>query len=409
MTTTVPGVITAGLSLVHIRHTSLVTGGFRPQRTVRVYASATTRRPVVSTEQQPPTNVSINGRFVNSSKAETNTEHKAESESDSESHRLGLKDYFEQSKELVRSSDGGPPRWFTPLDCGSRLENSPLLLFLPGIDGVGLGLILQHQRLGEIFDVWCLHIPVTDQTPFTGLVKLVEKTVRSENRRSPKRPIYLVGESTGGCLALAVAANNPNIDLVLVLANPATCFSKSQLHPLLPLLEVMPEQLRISMPYMLSLMTGIPSSMVMTTVEKGLPVQQTLGEILENVIALTSYVSVLTDSLSVEMLLWKLKMLKSASAYANSRLHAIRAQTLLLSSGRDQLLPSQDEGERLCKMLPNCEIRKFNESGHALFLVGCSLSLYIYICVCVCVCICLGAIFMKLMRLLMCQLNIDRD
>ncbi|CAK9175161.1 unnamed protein product [Ilex paraguariensis] len=245
--------------------------------------------------------------------------------------------------------------------------------FLPtlnsvGIDGVGLGLILQHQRLGEIFDVWCLHIPVTDQTPFTGLVKLVEKTVRSENRRSPKRPIYLVGESTGGCLALAVAANNPNIDLVLVLANPATCFSKSQLHPLLPLLEVMPEQLRISMPYMLSLMTGIPSSMVMTTVEKGLPVQQTLGEILENVIALTSYVSVLTDSLSVEMLLWKLKMLKSASAYANSRLHAIRAQTLLLSSGRDQLLPSQDEGERLCKMLPNCEIRKFNESGHALFL-----------------------------------------
>lgn len=52
------------------------------------------------------------------------------------------------------------------------------------------------------------------------LVKIVERTVRSENQRSPNRPIYLVGESLGGCLALAVAAHNPDIDLVLILANP---------------------------------------------------------------------------------------------------------------------------------------------------------------------------------------------
>jgi alpha-beta hydrolase superfamily lysophospholipase len=52
------------------------------------------------------------------------------------------------------------------------------------------------------------------------LVKLVEKTVRLEYQRSPNRPIYLVGESLGGCLALAVAARNPDIDLVLILANP---------------------------------------------------------------------------------------------------------------------------------------------------------------------------------------------
>ena len=45
--------------------------------------------------------------------------------------RRSLKDYLEQSKELIRS-DGGPPRWFSPLECGSPLESSPLLLFLPG-------------------------------------------------------------------------------------------------------------------------------------------------------------------------------------------------------------------------------------------------------------------------------------
>lgn len=57
-----------------------------------------------------------------------------------------------------------------------------------------------------------------------GLVKLIETTVRSENCRSPKRPIYLVGESLGACLALAVASRNPRIDLVLVLSNPGNNF-----------------------------------------------------------------------------------------------------------------------------------------------------------------------------------------
>lgn len=42
-----------------------------------------------------------------------------------------LADFFEQSRELIRS-DGGPPRWFSPLECGSRHPDSPLLLFLPG-------------------------------------------------------------------------------------------------------------------------------------------------------------------------------------------------------------------------------------------------------------------------------------
>ena len=46
-------------------------------------------------------------------------------------YRSLMKDYIERSKELIRS-DGGPPRWFTPLECGPPLNNSPLLLFLPG-------------------------------------------------------------------------------------------------------------------------------------------------------------------------------------------------------------------------------------------------------------------------------------
>lgn len=53
-----------------------------------------------------------------------------------EQERLSLTDFFEQAKDFVTSNGGGagPPRWFSPLhDGGSRLGNSPLLLFLPGI------------------------------------------------------------------------------------------------------------------------------------------------------------------------------------------------------------------------------------------------------------------------------------
>lgn len=57
-----------------------------------------------------------------------------------------------------------------------------------------------------------------------GLVKLVEETVRSESHLSPGRPIYLVGESLGACIALAVASRSPSADLVLILANPGEKF-----------------------------------------------------------------------------------------------------------------------------------------------------------------------------------------
>ncbi|KAL3829445.1 hypothetical protein ACJIZ3_018247 [Penstemon smallii] len=288
-----------------------------------------------------------------------------------EDGRLRLKDYFEQSGQLISRSDGGPPRWFSPLECGSRLKDSPLLLYLPGIDGVGLGLTLHHERLGKMFDIWCLHIPITDRTSFTDLVKLVESTVKLEYSRAPNSPIYLVGESLGACLALAVAARNPDIDLILILANPATSFKKSMLlqHILLPLSIMIPQQLRFRWPYVLSLLSGGPSKMVASTMGKGLPLQQMIGELSQNSLAMSSYLSVVSDLFTTETLMWKLDILKSAAAFANSRLHAVKAQTLILSSGQDQLLPSKEEGERLHKLLPKCDIRTFDYSGHALFLM----------------------------------------
>ncbi|KAI3669233.1 hypothetical protein L6452_40460 [Arctium lappa] len=52
----------------------------------------------------------------------------------------------------------------------------------------------------------------------SDLVKLVERTIRSENCHFPNRPIYIVGESVGGCLALAVVLlPEEDFDLVTVI------------------------------------------------------------------------------------------------------------------------------------------------------------------------------------------------
>jgi pimeloyl-ACP methyl ester carboxylesterase len=53
----------------------------------------------------------------------------------------------------------------------------------------------------------------------------------------PERPVYLLGESFGGILALAVAANRPDLVDRVVLVNPATSYQQSiwpTLGPLLP-------------------------------------------------------------------------------------------------------------------------------------------------------------------------------
>lgn len=43
-----------------------------------------------------------------------------------------MKDYLEAVRAMPKD-DGGPPRWFCPVECGRpEVDRAPLLLFLPG-------------------------------------------------------------------------------------------------------------------------------------------------------------------------------------------------------------------------------------------------------------------------------------
>ncbi|XP_049350909.1 phytyl ester synthase 1, chloroplastic isoform X1 [Solanum verrucosum] len=278
-----------------------------------------------------------------------------------------VKDYLEIGSEIVKP-DGGPPRWFTPISAGPPLENSPLLLFLPGMDGTGMGLVLHEKALGKVFQVWSLHIPAYDRTPFDELVKFVGRTVRMKHASSPSKPIYLVGDSFGGCLALAVAAHNPEIDLVLILANPATSFDRTQLQPLLPLLKSLPDEFHVTVPYLLSFIMGDPLKMAMVNIDSMLPPGQIIQRLSGNLTDLLAHLYGLADIIPKETLLWKLKLLRSASSYSNSRLHAVNAEVLVIASGKDNMLPSENEAQRLKNSLRNCTVRYFKDNGHTILL-----------------------------------------
>ncbi|CAO2208165.1 unnamed protein product [Urochloa humidicola] len=279
-----------------------------------------------------------------------------------------VKDYFAAAKAVSRD-DGGPPRWFSPVECGRpAVDDAPPLLFLPGTDGVGMGLTLHHKSLGKVFEVRCLHIPVHDRTPFEGLLQNVENTIKHEHDLSPNRPIYLVGDSFGGCLAVAVAARNPQIDLVLILVNPATSFATTPLQPMLPLLESMPSEFHVTVPYLLSFVMGDPLKMASVSIENNLSPLETLQKLSDSLTSMLPLLSELADIIPRDTLLWKLKLLKTGAAYANSRLHAVKAEVLLLASGNDNLLPSGDEADRLFKELKNCRVRYFKDNGHTLLL-----------------------------------------
>ncbi|KAJ4836959.1 hypothetical protein Tsubulata_037672 [Turnera subulata] len=200
-----------------------------------------------------------------------------------------VKDYLDGAKDMIQS-DGGPPRWFCPVECGQPLKDSPVLLFCPGC------------LKSDAFTFQCMtahHL-----------------------------------KSFGGCIALAVAARNPKMDIVLILANP-----------------------------------GNPMKMAMVDVEKRLPNRVQMEQLSRNLTAMLPSLSGLSDIIPKDTLLWKLKLLKSASAYANSRLHAVKAEVLLLSSGQDNMLPSEDEAKRLRSSLENCKVRYFKDNGHTILLV----------------------------------------
>lgn len=107
-------------------------------------------------------------------------------------HIRGLR--FERWK---KSAEMGKER-----DVADGGSNKLLLLYLPGIDGLGSSIEPQLPGLAQKFDVFCLKIGAEDRSTFASLTRDVTDFV---DRVEEGTRLVVVGESFGGMLALRLA------------------------------------------------------------------------------------------------------------------------------------------------------------------------------------------------------------
>ncbi|MFN6518579.1 MAG: alpha/beta fold hydrolase [Nostoc sp. CreGUA01] len=223
----------------------------------------------------------------------------------------------------------------------------PLFVYLPGMDGTGQLLRSQTAGLEVGFDVRCFAIPRKDLTTWDVLTNNVLDLIHAELEKSSHRPVYLCGESFGGCLAMKVAIEAPHLFQRIILINPASAF---QLRPwlnwasqitylvpsglydigalgLLPFLASLPRLSRSDRHELLRTMRSVPS----------------------------------------ETVLWRLSLLREFNI-DEEQLSQLTQPVLLIAGGSDRLLPSVTEVKRIANIIPNTEIVVLPNCGHACML-----------------------------------------
>ncbi|CEL99693.1 unnamed protein product [Vitrella brassicaformis CCMP3155] len=269
--------------------------------------------------------------------------------------------------------------------------NSPLMLYLPGMDGTGFSAFTQFPFLSEEFDLTCLSITANDRST---VQELVQATL-SHLHQSPPRPFYLLGESFGAVVALLVAheiekapKDFPGELRGVIIVNPATSFLRSWWRNYQAFLDRVPSFL-----FGVALLPLVFSSVDVTLARdlvqdalmkakriprwlKGQP-RKEMMELQERTTpahmsflrkAVPIVIRILTVPLPPDTFRWRLReWLREGATMAEPILPHVHAPVLIVAGEGDRLLPSREEGERLLKVLPNPSNRlhSVRGGGHA--------------------------------------------
>lgn len=236
------------------------------------------------------------------------------------------------------------PCFLTP----ERLQpDLPLFVFLPGMDGTGRLLRTQTIGLEPAFDVRCLAIPPDDLTNWQMLTEKVLSLIEAELEQASDRPVYLCGESFGGCLAMKVALAAPHLFDRLILVNPASSFRRK------PLIAWGSQTTR-----------WLPEALYRLSSIALMPLLAHLGRMSEPD-RQAFYDAVL--SVPQKTSIWRLSLLNDFDV-ADEQLAQLQQPVLLLASAADRLLPSLAEVQHLEQFLPHAQTVVLPLSGHACLL-----------------------------------------
>ncbi|MFM7426465.1 MAG: alpha/beta fold hydrolase [Elainella sp.] len=224
--------------------------------------------------------------------------------------------------------------------------HAPLLVYLPGGDGTGQLFYRQLEGLEKTFDIRCLEIPPDDQTGWDDLAQQVVELVEAELRQK-NRAVYLCGESFGGCLALKVVLRAPHLFERLILVNSASAFNRrSWLYwPSFFAIPVPEDAYRLFWLWFLPLLAAVSR------------IDPDDRRILLNAVQL----------MAQETSIWRVALLREFQV-GDAELQTISQPTLIIASGRDLVLPSVQEAQRLKSLIPQAQVHILPDSGHACLL-----------------------------------------
>ncbi|MFM7407791.1 MAG: alpha/beta fold hydrolase [Cuspidothrix sp.] len=223
----------------------------------------------------------------------------------------------------------------------------PLFIYLPGMDGTGELLQTQIPQLAEGLDIRCLSIPRNYLTTWDVLGQNVLDLIHSELKQSSSRPIYLCGESFGGCLAMKLAVQSPQLFKRIILINPA---SSLQHHPWFNWIT----QVTYFLPSLLFNIGALGLLPFLASLER---ISQG-----DRLMLLTAMRSIPPETVN-----WRLSLLRDFQVDQEQLQHLLQP-VLLIGSGSDRLLPSVTEISRLVDILPHTQTCILPNSGHACLL-----------------------------------------
>ncbi|MEC4807168.1 MAG: alpha/beta hydrolase [Jaaginema sp. PMC 1079.18] len=225
--------------------------------------------------------------------------------------------------------------------------HNPLWIYFPGMDGTGELFATQLNSLAPAFDIRCLAIDPDNLQGWDDLTAAAVNLIAAEVKNSPNRPVYLCGESFGGCLAMKVAVTAPHLISQLVLCNPASSFVQRPFFKLaIPMLNYIPDLVHRG------------SALAL------LPFLASLGRISQgDRRALLDAMK----SVSARVVSWRLALLRDF--YLQDRaFQKFDKPVLILAGAQDRLLPSVAEAKLLAQKFPQGRSAVLPASGHACLL-----------------------------------------
>ncbi|CAM9840074.1 unnamed protein product, partial [Phaeothamnion confervicola] len=256
----------------------------------------------------------------------------------------------------------------------------PPLLYLPGMDGLGISAEAQLPALSENFDVYRMVLPATDRSTFAGLTN----NGSDGGANSSGDGAIILGESFGGLLALGLALDRPSLVLALFLVNPASSIDRTPWGSLGAALAAVPDvpyragallafagtipdfqQVRSTCTFFLKLQVADVAGILLDPRRDDIPLLRRPAALASRIGDLWGQIGAVADNLPQDTLQWRLReWLAAGAAAVNPRLGEIAVPTLVVAGSADRLLPSRAEAERLAKLLKNCETMVVEGRGH---------------------------------------------